>query len=657
MIVLGLSGAFSGPHEELGFDEYCFHDAAACLLVDGVVVAAAEEERFNRIKKTTRFPVNAIAYCLEQAGISPERVDRICYYFDEDVIDSWLTELYLFDLTTPATYSREFIKQHLRTYLDWTVTDEMLAYVPHHRAHAMSALAHSGQRESLVAVMDGTGGTASGTIFCADGGGDLKELATYPVAASLGLFYGNVTFLLGYKWGDEYKVMGLAPYGDPSTYRELFESLYTLRAEGGYELDQNEVKLALIRNGLSPRRKGEPLTQQHKDIAAATQQTVERIALHVLGYWRDATGLPSLCFSGGVAHNSSLNGRLLRSGLFDEIFIHPASHDAGAALGAAFEGERLATGTLPARPRLVTANWGPEPSREIERELASWSSAITFRRSADIVAETAELLAGGAVIGWVQGGSEFGPRALGNRSILADPRPPENKDRINSVVKNREGFRPFAPVVPADLAADYFELPEVAADYEFMSFVVPVRPERRAELGAVTHVDGTARVQVVTSESNERFHRLVRRFGALTGTPVLLNTSFNNDAEPIVQSTHDAVTTYLTTRLDHLVIGEHLITRLTQGRPTLAPLTVELGPSTQLAEVTHHGSARTRKIYFDHSTTYGEHQEISAEAFTLLARANGTATLAELAGGDLPAALEAEVYELWRRRFLVLRPR
>jgi predicted NodU family carbamoyl transferase len=616
-------------------------------------VAAVEEERLNRIKKTTRFPVNAISYCLEQAGIGPERVDKVCYYFDEDVIDAWLTELYLFDLTTPATYSRDFIKQHLRRYLDWDVTDDMLAYVPHHRAHAMSALAHSGQSESLVAVMDGTGGTASATIFCTDGGGDLKELATYPVASSLGLFYGYVTFLLGYQWGDEYKVMGLASYGDPSTYRDLFESLYTLRDEGGYDLDQDAVKLALVRNGLTPRRKGEPITQQHKDIAAATQETVERVALHVLGYWRDATGLPSLCFSGGVAHNSSLNGRILRSGLFDEVFVHPASHDAGAAVGAAFD----ATRPLPETPRLVRADWGPAPGTEIERELASWASVVTVRRCADVVAEVAELLAGDAVVGWVQGGSEFGPRALGNRSIIADPRPAANKDRINSVVKNREGYRPFAPVVPADLAEDYFAVPEVRADYEFMSFVVPVRPERRAELGAVTHVDGTARVQVVTPESNERFHRLVRRFGALTGTPVLLNTSFNNDAEPIVQSVHDAVTTYLTTRLDHLVVGDYLVTRIADGRPGIGPLVVELAPSTQLSETTSRGPARTRRIYFDHSTTYGEHKEISAEAYALVARADGTASVDELAGGALPAALEDELYELWRRRFLVLRPR
>jgi predicted NodU family carbamoyl transferase len=657
LISLGLSGAFAGPQEDLGLDEYLFHDAAACLVIDGRVVAAAEEERFNRIKKTTKFPVNAIAYCLAKAGVTPEQVDKISYYYDEEVIDEWLTELYLFNLHTPATLSREFIKRRLEEHFDWAVSDKMLTYVPHHRAHALSVLAHSGQQESLVAVMDGTGGANSSTIFLADGD-VLKTLASYPTSKSLGIFYGYVTFLLGYKWGDEYKVMGLAPYGDRKNYRDLFDDLYTLKPDGDYDLDFNEVKTAYVRNGLTPRRAGEPITQQHKDIAAAAQEAVERIALHMLTYWREATGQTSLCFSGGVAHNSTLNGKILRCGLFDEIFIHPASHDASAAVGAALEGHRRLTG----EPRLINANWGPPVPADdkIEQELRTWAPAIRYRRCDDIVSETARLLADDAVIGWVQAGSEFGPRALGNRSILADARPAKNKDRINSIIKNREGFRPFAPVVPEEDAKTYFDLPPVQADYEFMSFVVPVLPEQRSELGAVTHVDGSARMQIVTEDSNEKFYRLVKAFGAITGTPVILNTSFNNDAEPIVETVHDAITTYLTTRLTHLIIGDYLITRTTEGKPSLGPLTAELRPSTRLAETTHRSPGNTpthkRTVYFDHSTTYGEGKEISQEAFALLRQADGQSTLDSLAGGTLPPELEPELYELWRRRFITLKP-
>lgn len=305
------------------------------------------------------------------------------------------------------------------------------------------------------------------------------------------------------------------------------------------------------------------------DLAAGLQHKLEEIVLHVLKYWADQTRLSAMCFTGGVAHNSSLNGTILRSGLFDEVFIHPASHDAGAAEGAAIAAAYKLGAAPFEQPRLRSASLGPslgEPD-EIERTLNSWKTMVDYEHLTDVVETAAELLTDGAVLGWAQGCSEFGPRALGNRSIIADARPRENRNKINAMVKKRESFRPFAPVVTPEDAATYFDFPKTRANYDFMSFVIDVREDRREELGAVTHVDGTARVQVIDPATNEQFYRLVRRFGDRTGTPVLLNTSFNNNAEPIVQTVQDVLTTFLTTDLDALVIGDFLVRRRKDDPP------------------------------------------------------------------------------------------
>lgn len=655
MLVLGLSGNFSPEDENLapGMDEFLFHDAAACLVRDGVVVAAAEEERFNRVKKTTKFPTNAIRYCLDAAGAAPSELDAVAYYFDEFTINRVLNEVYLRNARVPARFSRELMATRLREDLGLAgIPGGGPVYVPHHQAHATATLVHSGFDESLVLVMDGTGGSMSGTVYRSRGT-ELEQLAVYSVPKSLGIFYLAVTLFLGYTIGDEYKVMGLAPYGDPERYRELFESFYSLEEKGGYELDWNTARFALLANGFTPRRRGEPFTRSHKDMAAAIQAAVERIALHVLGYWREATGLSRLCFSGGVAHNCSLNGEILRSGLFDEVFVHPASHDAGAAVGAALVADRTLRGDTAVGERLVNANWGPGPG-DVEQELTRWKSFVDARRSADVVAEAADLLADGKVIGWVQGGSEFGPRALGNRSILADPRPAENQTRINAMIKLRESFRPFAPAVLAEAAADYFELPATDADYEFMSFVLKVRPG--SGLGAVTHVDDTARVQCVSTAANPLFHRLIGAFGERTGTPVLLNTSFNNNAEPIVQTVEQAVVTFLTTELDVLVVGDHVVTRA-GSRVDVGTLVPTLLPSSRLTETTRRTLAGelvgTRGLFFEQAPA--NLRQLSDTAFTALTNADGIRTLRELAG-EWSDEVAAEFTELWRDRLIGLAP-
>jgi decarbamoylnovobiocin carbamoyltransferase/7-O-carbamoyltransferase len=670
MLTLGLSGHFGSDATDLapGMPRSYSHDAAACLVADGELIAAAEQERFNRIKHTTKFPTDAIRACLDTAGVTPDQVDGVGYYFGEVFSDQALNSWYAAIPTLPTLTAREVIKDRLRENFDWNLSDDRFRFTAHHLAHARSNFTRSGMDEALVVVMDGRAEDDSASIFAAHGD-KLEKLATYSVAQSLGLFYMQAISVVRYGFGDEYKVMGLAPYGDPAVYREVFESMYSLADHGQYQLTQGTADLnfpasTFLAAGLWPRRAGEPMTQAHMDFAAGLQEMLERVSLHVVSHWAKETGLNNLCFVGGVAHNSSLNGVLLRSGLFEEVFVHPASHDAGAAEGAAIETAML-MGERPGRTgRMRSASLGPALSRssqDIERTLTAWGDLIEFERPADVVTAAAELMAGGAVLGWAQGRSEFGPRALGNRSIIADARPAENRTRINAMVKMRESFRPFAPAVTPEDAATYFDLTDTRAGHEFMSFVVKVRPECREQLGAVTHVDGSARLQIVDPQTNERFYRLIKRFGELTGTPVLLNTSFNNDAEPIVESADDVVTTFLTTELDALVIEDFVVRRRTHVPDALDALVLRPRPVTKLREDRVPGDAAdelSREVYLDY--TDGSHAQISQAVFDLLRVADGTRTVAELVSaggtGPLTGEVRAELFALWQRRFFALVP-
>jgi decarbamoylnovobiocin carbamoyltransferase/7-O-carbamoyltransferase len=668
MLVVGLSGNFSAEDTDLapGMADYFCHDAAACVIKDGVLLAAAEEERFNRIKKTTKFPVNAIRACLAKASVSPAEIDAVGHYFREDFIDQALNELYMNYTQLPLRYSRELITERLKSEFDLDLPDDRLIYAHHHDAHALSCFVQSGMQEALVVVMDGQGEEHSITIYRGYRG-RLETLATYEINKSLGWLYQRAITLLGYSIGDEYKVMGLAPYGNPATYGELFDALYTLGEDGRYELHRrtlgdHPIAGIFFSNGFLPRRKGEKFTQQHMDFAAGLQQMLEKIAMHVLTYWAKSTGLPNLCFVGGVAHNSSLNGAILRSGMFREVFIHPASHDAGAAEGAALSAAyQLGAGPY-SQPRLRSASLGPSLGElpEIEEKLNSWSAVIEFEHAADIVESAAQLLAAGSVLGWAHGASEFGPRALGNRSILADARPSQNKSKINAMVKKREAYRPFAPVVTPEAANTYFDMPATIANHDFMSFVVAVREDRKQELGAVTHVDGSARLQIIDPESNGRFYRLVKRFGELTGTPVLLNTSFNNNAEPIVHTVEDALTCFLTTDIDFLAIEEFLIRRRPGRSLALNDFILEFRPVTRLARYSRLTTTGEREviheIYLDYAT--GPHAEVSPTLFPLLEAADGSRTLSSLGSisGGLSDDIRKDLYKLWQERFFTLRP-
>lgn len=674
MLTLGINGNFGDDEADLvpGMADYYFHDAAACLVRDGALVAAVEEERLNRIKKTTKFPVHAVRACLGEAGVDPAEIDAVGYYFDETFVDHALNSWYVESPRVPLRYARELVRAGLGASFAG-LGDDRIVFTGHHVAHAESSFARSGMDSALVIVLDARGEEHSGSIF-RGGPHGLDRIGSYGIPESLGTFYEAAINVLGYRFGDEYKVMGLAPLGDPSVYREAFAGFYELGPEGTYTLnpgapEMNLVAPVLFEMGVRPRRKGEPFTQQHRDIAASLQEMLETVALHVIEHWARITGETRLCFTGGVAHNSTLNGRIARSGLFDEVFVHPASHDAGASEGAALAAARALGSPARPGPRLRSAALGPSVGEGavVEQALKAWSDVVSIEQSPDVVETTVTLLADGGAVGWVQGRSEFGPRALGQRSILADPRPSENQTRINAVVKKRESFRPFAPAVTAEAAAEWFELPTARCGLDFMSFVVPVRPDRRAGLGAVTHVDGSARVQVVDSEAAPRFHRLIERFGARTGTPVLLNTSFNNDAEPIVQSVDDAVTSFLTTDLDVLIVEDFVVRRHGGCDPTgnllgLDRLVPALRPTTSVVTevrgTAHGASRRGARVSLDYCG--GPSQDTSESTAAVLGAVDGIGTLDELTwrvlGREVDNELRSEIVDLWSARLITLRP-
>lgn len=672
MLVLGISGGIDLIHtREIGI---C-HDSAAVLLDDGKVVAAIEEERLNRIKHTNKFPTNAIKACLRIAGARVGDLDRLAVNFTEDSGRADLVSMLLRGRPVSTllgldasvdTSPRALLRCLLEHELGETLPEERFAFVRHHLTHAMSAFVPSGFERALVVTMDGQGEDESGYVATADERG-IEVLSTTPVRDSIGLLYTHITLFLGFKHHDEYKVMGLAPYGDPSVYRGAFKELYTLTPEGTYTI-HNDRLITFVAE-MKPRRRGDPFEQRHKDIAASLQESVEAIAFHVLEHYRRATGMTSLCIAGGVGHNCTLNGKILGSKLFSRVFVQPASHDAGCALGAALgaDGQRAKQTARPSAnagktmPHLFTG-LDVGDARAIETKLARWTSLVSFRRSERVADDAASLLAARSVIGWVQGRSEFGPRALGNRSILADPRPPENKEIINAMVKKREGFRPFAPAVLLERARELFDLPEGAeADLGHMTYVLGVRPDKRTLLGAVTHVDGSARVQTVDRAVNPRFWDVIHAFGERTGVPVLLNTSFNNNAEPIVDSVDDAVVCFLTTNLNHLVVGDFIVEKRDVTYERCRSLALALCPHVSLDRARRGATeqdAAPRARLFLATSSDDRVVPVSGALYQVLDASDGHKTIASIVGELALRGEEifAELLELWASRLVTLLP-
>jgi carbamoyltransferase len=549
-------------------------DSAAALVTDAGIVAAAAEERFTREKTTGTFPVNAIRYCLDRGGLAPSEVDYVAHGFSYAPFREYYSETDYARRQYEEVYSPDVQRRNLEDFFSGSGWGEKLVPVMHHLAHAASTFYPSGFSEALILVSDGMGEIHSMTVATGQGA-NIKILRQIPALHSLGILYGAFTLYLGFNFGvDEYKVMGLAPYGNQREHYGRMAELVVFSEDGTYtipilasnrtqlEKETHRGVLQELENRFGPRRQpGEELTQRHRNLAAALQAVFQNCQLHVLRHFRRETGLERLCLAGGVALNCSANGIIKRSRIFKDVFVQPASGDDGSALGAALFVQRVHDPAFkPAR--MTVPLWGPEYGREeIEKLLASRDDCdARLVESSSLADEVAERLAGGEIVAWFQGRMEYGPRALGSRSILADPRDPHMRDRINALVKKREAFRPFAPVVASEAAAKYFEIPQGEEDtYAHMLLVSQVRAAFRDKLPAVTHVDGSARPQTVSQEHYPKLWDLLKAFERLTGLPVLLNTSFNVKGQPIVCSPEEALDTFLFAGLDLLVLGDFMV--------------------------------------------------------------------------------------------------
>jgi carbamoyltransferase len=560
-----------------------FHDGSAALIRDGVPLGAAEEERFTRIKHAKRpvpflsyqLPFHAIAYVLQEAGISLRNVDRIAYSFDpgvllderdresislplepsarsrEDGLGAW-EPLFLAGIVNAPRFLLDDIPHHLQRLRGGITHDSAppFEFVEHHLSHAASAYYVSGFPEAAILTLDGRGEKAT-TLFAIGRGRQIEPLEEVHYPHSLGLLYEHVTDYLGFlRASDEYKVMALASVGS-DRFVNQFRRLVELGEGGQYRVD-----FADLEEEFGPRRrKGEALEQRHFDVAEALQRVLEETVLELARRLRERTGIERLCLAGGVALNCVMNSRLRDASGFREMFVQPAAGDAGTALGAAYVIEAEHRPELPSY-KMTHAYLGPGFTDERIRETLV-RAKLDFEEPGDIAAAAAELLAEDKIIGWFQGRMEFGPRALGARSIVASPRDPAMKDRLNEI-KDREDFRPVAPAVLEERAGDYFA-PDTPSPY--MLFIHDAREERKHEIPAVCHYDGSARIQTVSKAESPIFHRLIEAFGELTGTPVVVNTSFNTLGQPIVCTPEDALECYFTSPLDALAIGPFLLTK------------------------------------------------------------------------------------------------
>lgn len=574
----------------LGISCY-YHDSAACLIQDGKLVAAAHEERFTRVRHDHEFPTHAIAYCLKQGGITSRDLDYVGFY------DKPFVKFERIIMTYLATFPRSFpsftkaiplwlrkklwMRQLIHKELDY---HGQVIFTEHHQSHAASAFLYSPFEEAAILTVDGVGEWATATM--GEGKGtDIRIFHEIKFPHSLGLLYSAFTGYLGFKVNSaEYKVMGLAPYGKPVFYDKIMGDMVAVREDGSFRLNMKyfayDYGLTMTNKafanffGYPPRKSESKLEQHHKDIAMSVQKVTEEIVLRMARHVHSVTAQQYLCMAGGVALNCVANGRVIRETPFKDLFVQPAAGDAGGAVGAA----GFIYHTLLGNPR--NGNWehaflGPEFSDdEIERYLTGQpvsfavcddaqryrtTKTIAFKKYSrnDLLEETSKLIESQKVVGWFQGRMEYGPRALGARSIIADARNAENRDKVNLAIKFRESFRPFAPTVLEEYVSQYFELDRPSP---YMLLVAQVREDRRT-IPAITHVDGSARIQTINRDENPLYYDLINTFRQRTGCPVIINTSFNVRGEPIVCTPDEAFVDFMRTRMDHLVMGSFILNK------------------------------------------------------------------------------------------------
>ncbi len=568
----------------LGFDCYG-HDSAAAIIRDGQLLGLVEEERFVQKKHVADFPVHAIRWCCEVAGIEPAELDHIVYYWDPKLARlRRLGHLLRYFPKSLGLLRSRGDKEVQMLRLARTLREQFglgsrtkIHFAPHHICHAASSFLTSQFDESAILTIDAAGEWDC-TWLGVGRGLDFECLRTQQFPNSLGLVYGAVTEFLGFKFASgEGKVMGLAPYGDPDRFGDAFRDVIKLKPDGGYEVDLSYFAYhyrgrphwfsdKFYRVFGEPRpREDDEVNQRHRDLAAALQLRTEEAGLHMARWLQQATGQRRICLAGGVCLNSVMNGRILLETGFDDVVVQPAANDAGTALGACY----WLWNTVLRQPRSFVfehAYVGPwmTPARcraAIER-LVGADDEVEVLQGVDAPRLAAEMLADGRIIGWFQDRMEMGPRALGNRSILADPRSEDMKDLLNARVKFRESFRPFAPSVLEEKSGAWFE-----TDYPspYMILVYDVRPERRHQVPAITHVDGTGRVQTVSRQHNPKYYRLIEEFERLTGVPMVLNTSFNIRGQPIVHLPEQAIECFLTTGMDALFLEDFVLVKRTES--------------------------------------------------------------------------------------------
>lgn len=582
-----------------------YHDSAACLVQDGVIVAAAQEERFTRKKHDFEFPKNAALYCLEAGGIGVDQIDYVVFY-DKPVLKfERLLETYL--ATAPAGFTSYAKAMPLwlkhKLWIPDTIRNELnyegeILFTEHHQSHAGSAFYPSPYQEAALLTIDGVGEWTTNSLGYGDGNHfSINKDIKFP--HSLGLLYSAFTYFTGFKVNSgEYKVMGLAPYGEPKYTQAIYDNLIDLKEDGSFHLNLSYFNylsgLTMTNDKFDdvfdgPRRKPEtPLTQREMDLARSVQEVVEEAMLRQARFIAKETGSKNLCLAGGVALNCVGNGRVLREGPFKNIWIQPAAGDAGGALGAALcvwygylNNPRKADGKVDSQKQSLL---GPEYSEDqIVSDLSEFGAVYKRYSSDALPKEVARLLTEDKVIGWFQGRMEFGPRALGNRSIIGDPRSKTMQSKMNLKIKYRESFRPFAPAVLRQDVSEYFDLD---SDSPYMLLVAPVLEKRRipmsdeqgklfgiaklniprSDIPAVTHVDYSARVQTVSEGEHPRFYKLLSSFKELTGCSVLVNTSFNVRGEPIVMTPRDAYACFMRTEMDCLVLNDFILLKEEQPK-------------------------------------------------------------------------------------------
>ncbi|HLY70255.1 MAG TPA: carbamoyltransferase C-terminal domain-containing protein [Puia sp.] len=573
----------------LGLNAY-HADSSAAIFKDGKLIAATEEERFRRIKHWAGFPSMSIAFCLREAGINLEQLDHIAIGRDPY---AKLMKKMLFLLQNPsgswnviadrfsnskkvASLENEFAS--LDNDAVTSVLKKKIHQIEHHRSHLASAFFASPFNEAALLSIDGSGDFTT-TMTGVGNGNKIEVLHSIDFPHSLGLFYTAFTQWLGFPhYGDEYKLMGLAPYGNPQ-YAERLRDVLLFKKDGSFSLNLKYFRSAtsgiisygddhvpqvaslfsdyLVEKFGLPKKKDEPLSQFHKDMAASVQRITEELIFHILENLQKKTGLTNLCVAGGVAQNSVANGKITRNTSFKNIYIPSAGHDAGIAMGAALYVYNQILNNQKTEPVYSAYTGSRFSNDEIEHYLQSKNVVYTRLADEELYTIATDCLINGGVIGWFNGRAEFGPRALGARSILADPRRPDAKELLNSKIKRRESFRPFAPSILREFVSEFFE---VSDDVPFMEKVFPIKKEKQHLIPAVTHVDGTGRLQTVDKKISPRYYELIDTFRKKTGIPILLNTSFNEN-EPIVNSPAEALECFLRTSMDMLVLENCIITR------------------------------------------------------------------------------------------------